>query len=129
MGAVAADKSGALAEIAVGEQRFGLDPHRGGIGDMSCRVGHSELCRLDREVLKLGPVGVKAIEIATIENAKRDQRCRPWPFGGSSWIRTPRKSIASGATHSGSYSARSASVIAPPSRAAAAAIASATAPR
>jgi hypothetical protein len=69
--------SPARSEIAVGEQRFGLDPHRGGIGDMSCRVGHSELCRLDREVLKLGPVGVKAIEIATIENAKRDQRCQP----------------------------------------------------
>ena len=77
MGAVAADESGALAEIAIGEQCFGLDAHRRGISDMSCRVGHSELCRLDRQVLKLGPVGVKTMEIAAIENAKRDQRCEP----------------------------------------------------
>jgi hypothetical protein len=74
---VAADESGALAEIAVGEQRFGTDPHRGGIGDMGDRIGHAELGRFDRKVLELGPVGVKAIEVAAIENAKRDQRSQP----------------------------------------------------
>ena len=68
LGAVAADECGALAERAVVEQRFGLDPHRGGIGDISRRVGHAE-----RVASTLGagvaPVGVKAIEVATIENA------------------------------------------------------------
>ena len=44
---------------------------------MGDRIGHAELGRFDRKVLELGPVGVKAIEVAAIENAKRDQRSQP----------------------------------------------------